>query len=122
MKSLVECLMCENGKLPKDMQIIIGMAYKYLDENSPFTYTNNGVYDLNQQGKKGFAVWVGFKHAIRGRQPVNIQKMKDFIYDHAIKDFVQEVNEITGKHFSTDNVVVEDFWKKTDMFRLYITV
>ena len=107
--------------LPKEMINIDRDLESYLtDKDEPFVYSDNGVYDLNKQGKKGYSVWVGFKHNVRGRQPVDRNKMLRFIENTAIKHLIKEVNKKTGQNFSENDVVIEDYWKPVDMFRLYI--
>ena len=95
---------------------------KYEDEIKPFTYTSNGVSDLKKQGKTGYALWVGFEHAARGRQPVDRTKMKNFVQNTAIKHLLEEVNNRTGKKFSEKDVKIDDRWNTTDMFRIYVEV
>ena len=95
---------------------------KYEDEIKPFTYTSNGVSDLKKQGKTGYALWVGFEHAVRGRQPVDRTKMKNFVQNTAIKHLLKEVNDRTGKKISEKDVKIDDRWDSTDMFRIYVEV
>ena len=104
----------------KIVEIHNDLDEKYGEDIKPFTYTSNGVSDLNKKGKKGFATWIGFEHKSRGRQPVDKTKMKNFVKNTAIKQFLQEVNAKTGKKFSEDDVKIDDYWDTTDMFRIYV--
>lgn len=88
----------------------------------PFVYSDNGSRDLERQGKTGFSVWVGFKHTDRGRQPVNEAKMDGFARTVAAQQFVETVNKKLGTDFSIKDVSVENHWKNTDFFRLFIPV
>lgn len=112
----------KNGKeIPNTMvEIHKDLDKKYEDEIKPFTYTSNGVSDLKKQGKTGYALWVGFEHAVRGRQPVDRTKMKNFVQNTAIKHLLKEVNERTGKKISEKDVKIDDRWDTTDMFRIYV--
>lgn len=96
------------------------LANKFEQENEPFTYTSNGVSDLKRDGKKGYATWVGFEHVMRGRQPVDKNKMQKFISNTAIDQFLSVVNEKSGKKYTAKDVKVDDRWNTTDMYRLYI--
>lgn len=109
------------GKTPDTMvEIHKELDNKFGQENEPFTYTSNGVYDLKKNGKKGYATWVGFKHAVRGRQPVDKNKMRNFISNTAVDQFLSVVNEKSGKKYTSKDVKIEDYWDSTDMYRLYI--
>ena len=93
---------------------------KFGQENEPFVYTSDGVDDLKKNGKKGYATWVGFEHAVRGRQPVDKNKMRNFISNTAVDQFLSVVNEKSGKKYTSKDVKIEDYWDSTDMYRLYI--
>lgn len=111
----------KKSALPDTMLEIHGdMDEKYGDEIRPFIYTSNGVKDLTDKDKKGFAVWVGFEHEMRGRQPVNREKMKNFINDTAIPNFLNEIYKRTGKKFKKEDVKIDDYWNNTDMFRIHL--
>lgn len=111
------------GKTPDTMvEIHKELDNKFGQENEPFTYTSNGVYDLKKNGKKGYATWVGFEHAVRGRQPVDKNKMRNFISNTAVDQFLSVVNEKSGKKYTSKDVKIEDHWDSTDMYRLYIEV
>lgn len=111
----------KKSALPNTMLEINGdMDKEYGDKIRPFTYTSNGVQDLINKDKKGFAIWVGFQHEIRGRQPVNREKMKNFINDTAIPSFLNEIYKRTGKEFKKEDVKIDDYWNSTDMFRIYL--
>lgn len=111
----------KKSTLPDTMLEINGdMDEKYGDEIRPFTYTSNGVKDLTDKDKKGFAVWVGFEHKMRGRQPVNREKMENFINDTAIPNFLNEIYKRTGKKFKKEDVKIDDYWNNTDMFRIHL--
>jgi hypothetical protein len=111
------------GKTPDTMvEIHKELDNKFGQENEPFTYTSNGVDDLKKNGKKGYATWVGFEHAVRGRQPVDKNKMRNFISNTAVDQFLSVVNEKSGKKYTSKDVKIEDRWDSTDMYRLYIEV
>lgn len=92
----------------------------YLSDKRPYTYTDNGFYDLSKQGAKGYGVWVGFQHNIRGKQPVNRNQLSNFVRNTAVEHLLKEVNQRVGKKYSKEDVVIEDRWDSTDMFRIYI--
>lgn len=111
----------KKSALPDTMlEIHRDMDRKYGNEIRPFTYTSNGVKDLTNDDKKGFAVWIGFQHEMRGRQPVNRDKMKNFVNNTAIPNFINEIYERTGKKFKKEDVKIDDHWNNTDMFRIYL--
>lgn len=111
------------GKTPDTMvEIHKELDNKFGQENEPFNYTSNGVDDLKKNGKKGYATWVGFEHAVRGRQPVDKNKMRNFISNTAVDQFLSVVNEKSGKKYTSKDVKIEDHWDSTDMYRLYIEV
>lgn len=93
---------------------------KFGKKIKPFVYASNGVSDLNKKGKKGYATWVGFEHSTDDEQPVDKNKMHNFIFKTAINQFLSAVNEKTGKEYTEKDVKVEDFWSSTHMYRLRI--
>jgi hypothetical protein len=107
--------------LPDKMESLYSdMDEKYLSDKRPYTYTDNGFFDLNKQGAKGYGIWIGFRHKLRGRQPVNRNQLSDFVRNTAVEHLLKEVNQKTGKKYVKKDVVIEDFWDATDMFRIYI--
>ena len=107
--------------LPDKMESLsYDMDEKYLSDERPYVYTNNGFADLNKQGAKGYGIWVGFEHKSRGKQPVNRNQLSNFVRNTAVEHLLKEVNKKTGRKYSKEDVVIEDRWNNTDMFRIYI--
>lgn len=107
--------------LPDKMESLSSdMDEKYLSDERPYFYSNNGFADLNKQGAKGYGIWVGFEHKSRGKQPVNRNQLSNFVRNTAVEHLLKEVNQKTGKKYSKEDVVIEDRWNNTDMFRIYI--
>lgn len=107
--------------LPDKMESLYSdMDEKYLSDKRPYVYTDNGFADLNKQGAKGYGIWIGFQHKLRGKQPVNRNQLSDFVRNTAVEHLLKEVNQKTGKKYVKKDVVIEDRWDATDMFRIYI--
>lgn len=98
------------------------MSREMPEPPEPFVYSDNGSLDLEKQGKNGFSVWVGFQHSDRGRQPVNEAKMDRFSRTTAVQQFLDTINNKYGTDFQPKDVEVENKWKTTDFFRLFLPV
>lgn len=98
--------------------IAFGAKSKWSKDN--YVYTTNGYYDLEKAGKSGYGVWVGAVHDARGRAKVDEYELSDIVNDVSIDLFVNAVNKIYKTNYQRKDVHVENRWRTTDMFRLYI--
>jgi hypothetical protein len=87
---------------------------KVITEPDYLVITDGGADDL---GKSGYYVWVGYKFASRtGRSdPKRMKGVQNKLYAiaKALADFADR---------NVSEVVVEDFTRPMDMYRLYITI
>lgn len=79
--------------------------------------TDNGCTDLELKGLSGYYVWVGYAHEGRnGRSdPKRMKGVQSKLYDIA-----KALAEVTKRN--VNDVVVEDFVRIYDMYRLYIAI
>lgn len=75
--------------------------------------TDNGAYDLEKRGIKGYYVWVGFEHDLR-----NNSKMLRVVED-AARNIVAPA---LANYCKVNDVHIEDRTSTTDMFRLWVEI
>lgn len=87
---------------------------KKITEPEYLVITDGGADDL---GKSGYYVWVGYVHEGRnGRSdPKRMKGVQSKLYDIA-----KALAEVTKRN--VNDVVVEDFVRLYDMYRLYIAI
>lgn len=88
---------------------------KKITEPDYLVITDGGAYDLEKKGLSGYYVWVGYVHEGRnGRSdPKRMKGVQNKLYDIA-----KALAEVTKRN--VNEVVVEDFVRPMDMYRLYI--
>lgn len=90
---------------------------KKITEPDYLVITDGGSPDLEEKGLSGYYVWVGYKFASRtGRSdPKRMKGVQNKLYDIA-----KALAEVTKRN--VNEVVVEDFVRPMDMYRLYIAI
>ena len=86
-----------------------------IKEPDYIVFTNNGVADLDKKGLTGYYVWVGYVHA--GRNGRSDPKRMRAI-ENKLEDIAEALADIAKG--DVNDVVIEDFTRSFDMYRLYI--
>lgn len=79
--------------------------------------TDNGGTDLELKGLSGYYVWVGYVHEGRNGRS-DLKRMKGV--QSKLYDIAKALAEVTKRN--VNDVVVEDFVRLYDMYRLYIEI
>lgn len=98
--------------IPVDLEL-----KKMFTDPDYLSITDNGGVDLELKGLTGYYVWVGYVHEGRnGRSdPKRMKSVQNKLYDIA-----KALAVIANRN--VNEVVVEDFVRPCDMYRLYIEI
>lgn len=81
--------------------------------------TDNGAYDLEKQGIDGFYTWVGYRHNGSRSEAKMAREVKNTAYNIVVPALV-EYCQHHGVEVYEDDVIMDDYIDKLDMFRVWV--